>query len=187
MDNRLLQTIEATAEIYGKTMSPFAAEVLLTDLSDYPEEEVLKALTKCRRELRNFPTLADITSRIADGHPGVEEAWAMIPKDESTSVVWTEEMRDAFGVVRSQLDDDPIAARMAFKEVYSRLLTESRSSRKAPKWEPSLGFDRHSRDAALQEAVSKGRIQLEYAQSLSPQIQFQLPTHLKKFLPEMEK
>jgi hypothetical protein len=187
MDSKLLQTIQATAEIYGRTMSAFSAEILLNDLSEYPEADILKSLTRCRKELRSFPTLAEIISRIDDGRPGVEEAWAMLPKDESASVVWTEEMRDAFGVVRSQLDSDPIAARMAFKEVYSRLLTDSRASRKAPKWEPSLGFDRHSRDAALQEAVSKGRLEIGYAQSLSPHIQLQLPEHLKKFLPEPSK
>lgn len=187
MDNRVLQTIQATAEIYGKTMSPFAAEVLLTDLSEYPEDAILKALTTCRKELRTFPTLADITSRIADGHPGVEEAWAMLPKDESSSVVWTDQMRDAFGVVRLQIDSNPIAARMAFKEVYSRLLSEARSLRLIPRWEPSLGFDRNSRDAVLADAVAKGRIQIEYAESLSPHLQLNAPIEIKKLLPEMPK
>ena len=169
--SKLIQTVQATAELYGKSMSEFSAEMLLTDLGDYPETVILAALSRCRKELRTFPTLAEIIARIDDGRPGPEEAWAMIPKDEYSSVVWNEEMQGAFNVVRLMIDDDPMAARMAFKETYSRLVTEARAIRKPVNWSPSLGFEKQGRVAALLDAVAKNRISIEFAKEQVPELE----------------
>lgn len=193
-DQELLGIVKATGEIYSRQVSPMAARMFLADLGGYDSEQIKAALQKCRAELRTFPTVADIVARIDDGRPGVEEAWAMLPKDESTSVVWTDEMAGAFNVVRGMIDADPIAARMAFKETYSRLLAEARSSKRPPNWNASLGFDRHGRDAALREAVQKGRLRLEHAQTIDPMFELEPPKpgralgiDMKKLLPEMPK
>ncbi len=114
-------------------------------------------------------TIQDVVSRIDDGRPGPEEAWAMIPKDEAGSVVWSEEMALAFGVARHLLDEgDSVGARMAFKESYAKHVSVARDQGRPVRWSPSLGHDPRGRDAALSEAVTAGRLTYEHAQELSP-------------------
>jgi len=180
MDSRLIQIIQATGEIYGKTMTPVAAELFLSDLGEFPDAAVAAALTKCRKELKFFPTVSDVVARIDDGRVGPEEAWAMIPKDESGSVVWSDEMAEAYNVVRFMIEDDPIAARVAFKETYTRLVADARSNRKPVKWSPSLGHDPHSRASALMDAVNKRRMALEDARTHAPELEYQGTPNLKQ-------
>lgn len=155
----LRKHLKLTAELYGKTLSEAGATMLAADLSRFTPAQVIASLAKCRQELRTFPTVADISARVDDGRPGVEEAWAMVPKDEVGSVVWNDEIAEAFGVARAILvDGDLVAARMAFKEVYTRLLAEARARGRPPKWWPSLGQDKSGRERAVAEAVERGRI-----------------------------
>lgn len=168
-DQELLNVIKATGEIYGKQVSVAAAGMFLADLSGYRPDQIRSALQRCRRELRSFPTVADVVARIDDGRPGVEEAWAIAPKDEDATVVWTDEVAEAFGVCRDLIRaGDVIAARMAFKEHYQRAVAEARNSLRAVRWTVSLGLDRHSRDSALLEAIGKRRLTLEQALEVSP-------------------
>lgn len=177
----IIQAIAVTAQIYGKTFSEEAARVYAGDLEGYPESSVLTALAKCRRELRYFPTVADILNRIDDGRPGPDEAWAMIPKTEAESVVWTPEMRDAFAIVRPMMDD-LIAARVAFKEAYVKRLQQARDQRTPAQWEPSLGHDKRMHSAILNQALEKGRLPASQVRALLPEPQ---PTNL--FLIEGDK
>lgn len=167
-DTDLFEAIVGTAEIMGKELSMAGAKMLAHDLATYPAPVVIKALGRCRLELRTFPTVADIIARIDDGRPGVEEAWAMIPKDESASVVWSDEMAGAYAVARSLIDEDEVAARMAFKESYQRLVADARAERRPAKWSPSLGHDPRGRQQALQDAVERGRLSQDHAQALLP-------------------
>lgn len=155
----LAQAVAVTAELTGTELSKAAISVMLDDLSRYPEKQVLSALTRCRREVKGRMSIADVISRLDDGRPGVEEAWAMVPKDESTTVVWTEEMAQAMSGVRGLLaEGDTVAARMAFKESYLRLCQAARDIQKPVSWSASLGWDKSGRDAPMREAVSKGRL-----------------------------
>jgi hypothetical protein len=166
---KVAETLQLMVQLSGRTVSPAAATMLARDLSRFPSESVLAALERCRFELRTFPTISEIIARLDDGRPGAEEAWAMIPQDERDSVVWTDEMAEAYGVARTLLPD-AVAARMAFKETYSRLLTEARTSGRPAKWTPSLGHDKQGRAAALMLAVDKGRLALPAAQALVPEL-----------------
>lgn len=167
----LLQAIAVTAELTGTEMSEPAAAVLADDLSRFPEAQVLGALTRCRRELKGRLTIADVVDRLDDGRPGAEEAWAMIPHDEEGSVVWSAEMQRAFGVANPLLiEGDTIAARMAFLEAYRGQVRLARDRAEPVCWQPSLGRDRWGREAALRDAIDKGRM---------------LPAHALALLPEM--
>lgn len=167
-DQNLLGIVKATGEIYGKQVSLAAALMFLADLDNYSSDAIASALSKCRKELRSFPTVSDVIARIADGRPGVEEAWAMIPKDEEGSVVWSDEIAEAYGVCRRMIEDDPVAARMAFKEAYLKITAQARESGKTPIWSPSFGFEKTGRSAAIAEAIQKGRITQGEAQVLLP-------------------
>lgn len=165
----LLQAIAVTAELTQTQLSPAAAAVMADDLARYPEPQVMGALTRCRRELKRGMSIADVLSRLDDGRPGPEQAWAMIPHDEAATVVWTDEMREAFGVAFPLLSaGDAIQARMAFLEQYRTLVQTARDAGKAVRWQPSLGHDPYGREVALREAVEKGRLGAEHVATLLP-------------------
>jgi hypothetical protein len=168
---KLLEAVAVTAELCGRVFSEAAARVFVSDLSAYPESQVLGALSRCRKECRGMLTVADVVSRLDDGRPGVEEAWAMLPKNEADSAVWTAETSQAFGVAVGLLDrGDAIAARMAFKESYTRLVQQARDAGKPVQWQVTLGHSESGREAVLLEAAAKGRITLERAREFVPSL-----------------
>jgi hypothetical protein len=155
---KLLKMLGVTAELTGTTMSQGAIEVMLHDLSEYPEEAVLKALNKCRKEIKGRLFISEIISRIDDGRPGVEEAWALIPKSEEETAVVTAEMVTAHSAVGSLFQTDMIAARMAFKEAYKAAVVEARAAGKPTKWTASLGWDASRREGPLIRAYEQGKL-----------------------------
>jgi hypothetical protein len=165
----LLEAVAVTAELCGRVFSEPAARVFVDDLSAYPEHQVMGALARCRKEVRGVMTVADVVSRLDDGRPGAEEAWASIPKTENDTAVWTTEASQAFGVAVGLLDaGDAVAARMAFKETYLRLVAQARDAGKPVEWHISLGHDPRGREGVVLQAVEKGRITLERARDVVP-------------------
>lgn len=153
-------------EISGRAISPGAAAMMAQDLSSHSPDAVLSALQTCRHELNRFPTVNDIISRIEsrDGRPGAEEAWAMIPKSEDGSVVWTDEMSGAYGLAAPLIKSgDEVGARMAFKEKYAALVKESRIEKLPPRWSMSPGYDPAGRETAIREALRLGRLESTHA------------------------
>lgn len=178
IDN-LADALAVTAEITGTELSKGAAKVMALDLRAYPLSQVLGALVRCRRELKGRLTIAAIIERLDDGRPGPNEAWAMIPQDEAGSVVWTDEMAQAFGVAAPLLHEGQvIAARSAFIETYSAAVSMARAEQRAARWTPSLGHDPRSREAALEEGVRKGRIGRAQAVGLLPHLADRIPENL---------
>src|SRR5512144_689854 len=168
----LLQAVMVTAELCGYPFtSESVATVFIEDLAGYLEPRVLAALKRCRLEHKGRLTVADVLSRIEDGRPGVETAWAQIAtlQDERKSLVWCEEMRLAWAAALPLLErGDAIAARMAFKEEYTRLLTSARQERTPPQWTLTPGSDPDHRGQVVTEAAAQGLISAEYAVKLLP-------------------
>jgi hypothetical protein len=170
---KVLEQIAATAELMGREISPAAAAVMVRDLDAYPQEVVIQALANLRREKNaRFSTgavIEQIEKLRPDGRPGADEAWAMIPRDEAASVVWTQEMAEAYGIALPLLSEgDQVAARMAFREAYARIVEANKQAGIKPVWQPSLGHDKEGRDAALAEAVRLGRLSTHHAIGLLP-------------------
>jgi hypothetical protein len=69
--SRLSEAVAVTLELTGTTLSEVAARMMADDLARYPEQQVMGALTRCRRELKGRLTIADVISRLDDGRPGV--------------------------------------------------------------------------------------------------------------------
>lgn len=173
MSIAILEALGVTAELTGTDITTAALRVMEQDLDAYPEEAVLQALSRCRKELSGRLTLAAIIQRVQelDGRPGPEEAWGMIPKDESGSVIWTDEMAQAFGNCYQLLDDgDHIAARMAFVESYRTLVRQAREFKNPVKWTPSFGHDPSLREGAILKAVELGRLPVQRACALLPSL-----------------
>lgn len=180
----LLEAVAVTAELTGTELSEAAMRAFASQLEQYPLDQVLPALLRCQRELVGKLSLAAVISRLDDGRPGVEEAWAMLPMDEATTVVWTEEMAVAWGIARTLIvEGDTVAARMAFKEKYSQLIQIARTEGRVPKWTPSLGHDAQGRASVLLDAVRLGRLSAPYVQKLLPH--FDLP-HSSISLPRLQ-
>lgn len=166
---KLHEAIAVTYAAMSHEVSDAALKVMVADLSAYPLDGVLVALSRCRKELKRL-SLADIIDRIPGGHPGPEEAWAQVSvalNDESVTLVWTEPMREAF-FVANKLQDDPIAARMAFKETYTRLVAIAREKAQPPIYCATLGHDATGRVAALEQAVEQGKLSAKYVHKLLP-------------------
>lgn len=165
----LVEAIAVTAEICGAALSPAAAEILAKDLTEFDERQVLAALARCRLELEGALRLPEILARIDDGRPSVDEAWNMMPKNESASVVWTEEMAHAWGVAAPMLTEGDLAgARRAFCQAYLKAVLQARIHREQVRWLPSLGSDVASRERVLLDALKKRRLTAEHLEKLLP-------------------
>ena len=163
---KLIQTLAVTAELCGGTvLSEMAAQAFLEDLSAYPEDRVIAALNRCRKELTGRLTVAAVIQRIPGGRPGAEEAWAIASKGgsgEDVTKVWTREMFAAFMLVQETYDTaGPIQARPAFKDAYTRLVAEAEAAGQPVEWIVTLGQDAAGRAPAIESAIQAGYITRE--------------------------
>ena len=157
MNTELMMKVAIAFEMAGGVrLSDSAKDLIFDALEPYDEIDVSIALSKCMREVRGRLCPADIISRIPSQRPSANEAWAMIPRSEEQTVVWTDEMRVAWSVAYPIMDDK-IAARMAFIEAYNREMTKADSLHK-PKWSVSLGTDVDGRRDAILGAMNAGRL-----------------------------
>jgi hypothetical protein len=162
--SELAKQIITTAEVMGAQLSPESAGVMALDLADHPPEHVAAALTRCRREGKGRLTLAAILERLPGQHIGADEAWALCPRSEDDTVVWTEQIAQAHAIAAPMLDYDHIGACLAFKGAYVRLVQEARERRLAPQWVASLGHDPRGRERPLRDAVVAGRLPADFVE-----------------------
>jgi hypothetical protein len=177
MREKLIQGISITAELCGRTLSDPALFAFADSLAKYDPIQVLKALEKCKQGLSGPFTLPAVISRIDDGRPGAEEAWTTCPHSEAETAVWTREAQKAFfsGACDLLESGDVIAARMAFKEAYERIVRDARADQQACAWIVSQGWDLADRQRKLSEAVTLGRIALPAAIAVCPLLDYHKP------------
>lgn len=165
---RFTRLLDSVLSIYGRERSDMAAAMWAKLLAPFAFEDVDRALCAHVQASKFAPTPADIIATIqaTDGRPTAEEAWAMCPRGEGETVVWTEETSQASGAVHKLLAaGDQVAARMAFKDVYERAVRSARASRLPVRWVPSLGHDPDGREGPLLAAVQSGRIGAQAARA----------------------
>lgn len=157
----LVDQLAATAELLGQQMSPTAAMMLAEDLAEYSRPVLSSALKRVRTECAGKLTPKVIIEAIdaAMGRPGSNEAWAtaLSALDERNTVVWTEEMAQAWEVARPVVvGGDEIGGRMAFKDAYERLVRAAREERRTPVVTVSMGQDANLRAVGIERAVKLG-------------------------------
>lgn len=157
----LMQQLAATAELLGQKISPVAVEMMSADLDAYPMAVLGAALKRVRTEHVGALTIKAILDRIdaVMGRPGANEAWAtaLTALDERNTIVWTEEMAQAWELARPlAVGGDEIGARMAFKDAYERLVRTAREERRLPAVTISEGWDGQLRSVAVEKAVKLG-------------------------------
>lgn len=173
MSTKTLKAIAVVAELTGTEMSMAVLQAMEADLDQFPEQVVLDALLRCRRELTGRLTLQAVLVRIdeADGRPGSDEAWslAIAAHDEAETVVWTTEIAEAFGVAAPILAArDKTGARMAFREAYERITRASRQAGSAVRWLPSLGSNSERRRIAITAGIAQGKLTQIHAAAFLP-------------------
>lgn len=171
MESRTTRSIVATFELCNTEIDEDRLAVIEMALAEYPDGVIMMALKRCLQEVTGQMSVGQIISRIPkapDERPGPDEALAMIPRHESQSVVWTREMRDAFGLVRHMLEAEPIAAGLAFKQHYKRLCDEAKMRNEPVDWEYSPGTYAAGRTTVLKEAIKKGRLTEKQVRGLDP-------------------
>lgn len=156
----------------GKTeLSARVSALWFRVLSPYPLPAVLAGMDAHMRGSdtgRTLPIPADIIKQINaavahDGRPGADEAWAIaaLSVDERTTVVWTAEIAEAWGIARPIMAlRDEVGARVAFREAYNRLVLDARCARRPVCWLAALGTDVASQESALRVAASQGRVDM---------------------------
>ena len=157
----LINQIVGTAELLGQVISPTAAAMLADDLSSYDKPVLSAALSRVRTEYTGRLTPKAIIDRIdeAMGRPAANEAWAVALSalDERNTVIWTDEMAQAWSVASPiAKEGDLIGARMAFKDAYERLVRTAREFRLLPVISVSEGWDNQGRALAVEKAVALG-------------------------------
>lgn len=173
MNENILKAIAVTAELTGTELSRTALIAMESDLAAYPEQIVLRALDRCRKELKSRLTPAAVIERIesCDGRPTANEAWGLALKyfDESQTVIVNDEIREACSIARPVIEfGDDIGARMAFRDAYERIVSGNRQAGKYPTWSPSLGDNKDIRQQVLSEAVERGLLTQQQIAGLLP-------------------
>jgi hypothetical protein len=166
--------IDSTYELIGsgKLLSADAKALFFKAMSNYSIEEIRIALQDHIKDpvIGQFVPkpgnlIKKIELRSTNGWLGAEEAWATYPKNEQDSAMLTQESVEAFS---ETLGMDMIAARMAFKEIYERLITKAKLEGRKPAYFPSMGVDIGGREKMLCRAVSMRLITTDAAIRLSP-------------------
>lgn len=163
-----------TADLYGRGIKPERVAVYWNALKHRELIDIKGAINAHIQDAsrgRFFPLPADVSAQLPAERNlwlDADEAWAMCPKDESASAAMCNEMSQAL-VVASDLigDGDMVAARMAFKAAYNRLVGNAKADGKAPKWFPSLGLDKDGRHFAQVKAVEMTNLGLPSADRLA--------------------
>lgn len=163
----------ATLGVYDKIPAPEVTSIWWNALAAHEFEEIKTAFAEHIKRGKFAPRPADILELLdliaPDGRLSADEAWALAPRDEMVSVVLTEEIMEAWGIAQPLLDEgDQVAARMAFKDAYSRLVDTNRRNGIKVKWRASLGWNKEGRAPVLAEAVRLGRLGAEHALGLLP-------------------
>lgn len=209
--DEFFELLDATFDLMGKTpaakvVSPTAKALFFRALEQYPIEQVRAGFEAHIREGTFTPVPNDIAQQIERRMPvqwiAADEAWARIPKPATPrkfkdwqgktaidyrSAEWppcilNQVTVQALAVAAPMLEaGDEIAARMAFRSCYDRLVEQERLHRRAPANFISPGGSHEERQALAAEGVRLGLLPMSHAPKVdetralpSPQAQSQL-------------
>ena len=94
----IAEQLTVLEEAFDVVMSAERKKVYLENLGELPRERLQVAFVRAARELKFFPKIAELRelAGATDGRLGPEEAWALCPRSEDATVVWTPEIARAF-------------------------------------------------------------------------------------------
>ncbi len=156
--------------------TPGAMNIIFEDLAQYSFDTVRKALAMHRRDPERGqwpPNSAHIEHQISIRRPVVwlaaDEAWSKVPKLEGQPGLMTDETVQALAVAQPFLNQmhqghdgrlthrpDMMAARMAFKGCYERLVERAKLERRGPVYFVSPGGSFEEQQAVVEEGQRLG-------------------------------
>jgi hypothetical protein len=175
MEHEIAQAIALlTAEYDLPAFSDERIEMWMEALRHFPTGSVMASTRNYIRTNRFKPQMADIVAGCAsqlDGNwLGADEAWALMPKSEIDSAMLTDEMAQAMAAASPLLEmGDKVAARMAFRDTYNRLIDRAKLEGRCPTYFPSFGTDEAGKVAMLANAVNAKQISLDRATLALPE------------------
>ena len=128
---------------FHKAIQPYQVSMAFELLKQFPLNMVVEAIkAHCVDPVRGQfgPKPADVVAQIEKWMPqriSADEAWTMLPRDESDTVVWTNEMAEAHAI--SHKEKDANARRMAFRSAYERIVDQNKARNILPRWIISEG------------------------------------------------
>jgi len=177
------QVLGAIFEVYDKQVSVTALRMWWQSLKRFDIQQIKTAL-HIHLEVSQFaPKPADVIKAIlsSDGRPSADEAWSVAIKasDESLTIIWNDDITEAWGIANELLKEgDKVAARMAFKSAYDRIVDDKRKLGVPVKWLPSLGSDPDGREDAISKAVDRGLLTSKQARLYLPKLKADSPVFL---------
>lgn len=162
----LLHTCQA-CQPNAKPLTVEAMNMIFEDLRDYPLELVKKALQAHRRDKDRgqwLPNAAHIEHQIDIRRVvkwiSADEAWAKMPKTEGQPALLNDVTVQALAAAQPFLEQlprpDMVAARMAFKGCYERLVERAKLERRVPVYFISPGGSIEEQQQVQDEAVRMG-------------------------------
>jgi hypothetical protein len=160
--------LAATAEAMGQVISDNTVALMVADFRCFPKAQLKEALHRVRMEGTGRLTPKALLDQLdaINGRIGADEAFALVlkAKDETQTVVWTDEIAQAWTACAPMLEGrDQVGARMAFKQAYERIVQDARAQLKRPVPAYSLGSDPELRRVAIAQAHEQGRLPLAMA------------------------
>lgn len=175
---RFLDAITALDEFYGRVTEKPSLRIYWTDLIEFDIADIEQACAAHRKDPEHcafFPKSGDIIRQIRklannDGRIDWAEAFAVCiaATDERKTLVWSEEMREAWFSVSELYQLDKIAAKQSFKSIYERLVCEARAKRSAVRYSVSLGGSESHQREVLERAVQRGQLTFMSAKKVFP-------------------
>lgn len=155
-----LKIMNSCGTVYNRKVTNELLEIYWNQLMDYSIQDVSLATKKYLKTGKFFPTIADLIELLPNNnnHIGADEAWTIVIEsmDEYKTVIATEEIMQAREIAMDIYNDgDKTGARMAFRDAYNRIISNTTTK---PKWFISAGFDAATRAQAIEKAVSLGRL-----------------------------
>jgi hypothetical protein len=173
---RFAAALAAIMDLYDKSISESAGLLWWKALERHPIDDVEQAFARHVQDPEHGcypPKPADIIRAMGDpkisGWLAPDEAWAIAvnASDESTTVVWCDEIAQAWGAARPVFDiGDEVGARMAFREAYRRMMHEAQQKGASPRWWVTQGHDPQQRADAIREAQNRGLLTQTRAQEM---------------------
>lgn len=163
------ELLDVTYDLIGKTaaakvISAPAKAMFFEDLERYPLDLIRAALSAHRSDPavgQYTPSPAHIIAQIEKRRTvtwlSADEAWAQVPKLESQPGLLNDVSAAALAVAAPLLaDGEDMAARMAFKAAYTRLMEKAKLERRGPKYWLSPGGTMEEQAAVVEEGRRQG-------------------------------
>lgn len=175
-DRKEFNTLLITAmAVYERQITAALGDLFFAALGQYSMDQVRDAMARHLQDPADgkfSPKPADLIRQIEgarsqDKRPGKDQAWSIALRslDDNETVTVTPEILTALDTARPLLEmRDKVAARMAFVEVYEKLVASKRAAGVPMESTVSFGDDKSRRQIAIEDDMRRGMLTREQAE-----------------------